>query len=112
MAVISGDHVIGLRDQLKNLLGRGDMQGLPAVDFAQRAPLKLLVQALDGVGGPDGLPLIAREAREGEELVARFFQAVGDRPVAIPTDFPRPCTMSTQQQQPRLLPDPARRCRR
>src|SRR6516225_11425630 len=83
MAVISGGDVIGLCDQIKNLLGRGDIQGPPAVDFAQRdlpadqqrpeqhasgiragqhalgldAPLELLVQPLDGVGGADGLPL-------------------------------------------------------
>jgi hypothetical protein len=101
---LRGD-VIGLCDQIKNLLGRGDIQGPPAVDFAQRdlpadqqrpeqhasgiragqhalgldAPLELLVQPLDGVGGADGLPLVAWEAQEGEEFFARFFQAVGDR---------------------------------
>jgi phage terminase large subunit-like protein len=34
MAVISSGDVIGLCHQIKNLLGRGDMQGLPAVNFA------------------------------------------------------------------------------
>jgi hypothetical protein len=34
MAVISGGDVIGLCHQIKNLIGRGDMQGLPAVNFA------------------------------------------------------------------------------
>ena len=35
MAVISSGDVIGLCHQIKNLLGRGDMQGLPAVNFAK-----------------------------------------------------------------------------
>jgi hypothetical protein len=34
MAVISSGDVIGLCHQIKNLLDRGDMQGLPAVNFA------------------------------------------------------------------------------
>ena len=36
MAGISGGDVIGSCDQIKDLLGRGDIQGPPAVDFAQR----------------------------------------------------------------------------
>src|SRR5260221_995406 len=108
MAGISGGDVIGSCDQIKDLLGRGDIQGPPAVDFAQRdlaagqqrpeqhasdirprqhalgldAWLEFLVQPLDGVGGPDGLPLVAWEAQEGEEFFARFFQAVGNRAAA------------------------------
>ncbi len=36
MAAICGRDVIGSCEQIKDLLGRGDIQGPPAVDFAQR----------------------------------------------------------------------------
>ena len=36
MAAISCGDVIGSCDQIKDLLGGGDIQGPPAVDFAQR----------------------------------------------------------------------------
>src|ERR1700678_3384357 len=41
-------------------------------------PLEFLVQTFDGVRGSDRLPLALREARESEQSVACFFQAVGD----------------------------------
>jgi hypothetical protein len=42
------------------------------------APRELPVQSLDGIGGSDGLPLALREAKEREESLAGFLQAVGD----------------------------------
>jgi len=36
------------------------------------------MQAFDGVGCADRFPLAFGEAREGEQPVARFFQAIGD----------------------------------
>lgn len=51
---------------------------------AQSGSLELLVQALDGVGGARALPLALRQPREGEEPVAGFLQAVGDRTMLQP----------------------------
>ena len=42
------------------------------------AALEFLMQALDRVRGPDRLSLARREAREGEQPVAGFFQTVSD----------------------------------
>ena len=39
---------------------------------------EFLMQTLDGVGRPDGFPLVVREAQEGEELLASLFQAGSD----------------------------------
>jgi hypothetical protein len=47
-------------------------------------PLELLVKSLDGVGVPGAAPLARRQSDEGEEPVAGFFQAVGDRAVLEP----------------------------
>ena len=40
--------------------------------------LELFVQPLDGVGGSFAFPLAGRKRGEGEEVVARFLEAVGD----------------------------------
>jgi hypothetical protein len=40
--------------------------------------LEFLMQAFDGVRGPDRFSLALREAGESEQSVARFLQAVGD----------------------------------
>lgn len=40
--------------------------------------LEFLVQAFDGVRGSDRFPLALREARESEQSISRFLQAVGD----------------------------------
>ena len=45
---------------------------------------ELLIQALDGVGGPGRFPLRRIEAGEGEEPVCCFLQAVGHRPALEP----------------------------
>ena len=112
LAVISDDEVIGSSDKIKSLLGRGDMKGLPTVDLAEGdlpachqrpeehagsfgagqqalrfdAPLEFLMQTLDGVAGPDGLPLLLWEAEESEKLVAGLLEAVGDG-AALETPF-------------------------
>jgi hypothetical protein len=46
--------------------------------------VELFVQSLDGFGGSHALPLVRRQACEGEELVAGFFQAVGEGAVLEP----------------------------
>ena len=43
------------------------------------ASAELLVQALDGVGGPGRFPLRRVEAGEGEEPVACFLECIGAR---------------------------------
>ena len=40
--------------------------------------LELLVQPLDRIGGAQAAPLARRQAREGEQTIASFLQAVGD----------------------------------
>src|SRR6516165_1619918 len=90
--------------EVKVLPGRWNMERVPAVDAAQAdlpageqgpeqhasgfgagqqalrldAPLKLLVQPLDGIGAPDRLPLLRRIAQEGEEPRAGLLQAIDD----------------------------------
>jgi hypothetical protein len=41
-------------------------------------PLEFFVQAFNGVGSSDRFPLAFWEAREGEQSILRFFQAIGD----------------------------------
>ena len=89
----SGGEVNGLSEML--------IERVPAIDFSERdltggeqrpeqhggglgrrqhglrldAPLELLVQPLDGVGGARALPLLGWQPREGEEPIARFLEA-------------------------------------
>ena len=112
LTVISSDEVNGSSDKIKNLLGRGDVKASPTVDLAEcnlpacqqgpeehaggfgagrhalslDAPLELLMQALDGIRGANRLPLLVREAQEGEELVSGLFEAVSNR-AALETPF-------------------------
>ena len=46
--------------------------------------LELSVQAFDGVGGPQGLPLPRRLAQESEQPLPRLFQAVRHAPASEP----------------------------
>jgi hypothetical protein len=41
--------------------------------------LELLVETLDGIGGAQRAPLLGRVGHEGEQALAGFLQALGDR---------------------------------
>jgi hypothetical protein len=55
---------------------RGVLGGQRALRL--HAPAELLVQPLDDVGGPEGLPLALRELEEREQLLAAFLEAADD----------------------------------
>src|SRR6516164_6675845 len=46
-------------------------------------PTEFLVEALDGVGGAQALPLLGWEREEGEQLVAALFEASYDAGAAL-----------------------------
>ena len=45
---------------------------------------EFLMQSFDDIGGAQGTPLALREAREGEQALAGFLQAVGHRTMFDP----------------------------
>src|ERR1019366_7221896 len=83
-ADLQRDEVTRLCGEVKDLIGSCQPSTLRIVIWPRQhglgldPPLELFVQSLDCIRCPDRFPLAFREAREGEQLVAGLFQAIGD----------------------------------